>query len=415
MIPFLKKNLNSIFFQRSKIIFSGSLISQLVTFLTSFIITSYYLPSDLGLLGSLTALISIIAGTLSFRFEMAILKSSEEDSFDSFLKSVVIGGLACTLFCLLNLFLPWEFSKNISDNLGLFILWCWGYCFFFNSRQLPLKFNQLKFLALGNIYKSVSLFLLQLLMGLINPTFFNLLFARVASDYAGGFTHSFNFFHLFNLQKFKTNWVEFFRKNRYLILYTTPHHLLLSVSNNILILFLEPQFGLEIAGYFALASRLVMAPLEMLTTTVASVALQRFKELETFPSDLKSFYLKITFFSLLSTIFLSIIIFFSSDFFVSFLGEKWTSTSSIIKSLCPFLMSYLISVPTIHLLRFLERSRTQLLLELVEVILKLSFLVFYKTSSAEEVILIYGILCLSLSLIKVPILIKIISRNRINS
>ena len=66
--------LNSTFLKRTKIVLYGIIISQVIAFATSFVITSYFRPEDLGILGTLSALISIIAGTLSFRLEIAVIQ-----------------------------------------------------------------------------------------------------------------------------------------------------------------------------------------------------------------------------------------------------------------------------------------------------------------------------------------------------
>ena len=83
MSSFIKQVLNSKFMARSRVIFLGTMVAQAITFGTSFVITAYYTPEDLGLLGTLTALISVVAGTLSFRLEVACADHSKEVLFSS--------------------------------------------------------------------------------------------------------------------------------------------------------------------------------------------------------------------------------------------------------------------------------------------------------------------------------------------
>ncbi|MFP5491602.1 MAG: oligosaccharide flippase family protein [Bacteriovoracia bacterium] len=405
---FIEKVFQSKLINRSKVVFVGTMMSQLITFVTSFVITAYFTPEDLGLLGTLTALISIIAGTLSFRLDLAIIQADKDESATVFLQSTILSGLACTLFCLACFFLPWSFAQKITSFFFPFVVWCWGYNFFFNSKQLPFRYDELRISSAAVIYKSLFVLIFQLLGGWINPTFSWLISGRIIGDFVGGFVHIKSYFRSINLRNATSGWLKFLKKHSDNILYVTPHHLCLALSNNIIIFFLERSYGLATVGFFALGQRLIQAPLEMVGSTLFNVTIQRFSELKDHPSDLRHFYLKIVVFSLFISSAIGIIIWGTIDFFIPVLGEKWLGAAPMVKNLIPYFMSILFVTPTTNFLRFINRSRLQLNLELFELAIKLSFLFLIRFSSSESMVLNYSLLAFGLSFLKTTIVFRLI-------
>jgi O-antigen/teichoic acid export membrane protein len=393
---------------RSKVVFFGTIISQIVTFATSFVITVYYNPEDLGFLGTLSALISIIAGTLSFRLDLAIIQSPKEDAPTVFAQTTAFSLLVSTLFCLLCFVLPWNFSQRITEFFWTFLLWCWGYIILFNSLQLPYRFDELKKTSQGAISRSLFIFAFLFLGGWLNPTLKWLLSVRVLGDYFGAIFHLRGFFRLINWKRAFSGWRAFLVKHKEYLFYITPHHLCLALSNNIIIFFLDESFGLRMVGFFVLAQRLIQAPVELVGTTLFNVTIQRFSELRNHPKDLRDFYIKIVLFSFVTSTAIGLVIFVSIDYFIPILGTKWLQASTMVKSLIPYFMSILFVTPTTNFLRFIERARLQLVIELIEVIVKIGFLMLLTFASSNEMILQYSLLVFSLSVLKTLLVFKLI-------
>lgn len=405
----VSKILNSKFISRSKIVFIGVAISQLITFGTSFVITGYFTPEDLGLLGTLTALISIIAGTLSFKLEIAVIQSEHEDAVEVFLKSTFLSILASTLFCILCLFLPWDFAHKISAFFFPFLLWSWGYFIFFNSKQLPFKFDNLANVSWGVIWRSTFTLFFQLVGGILNPTFSWLLTGRITGDYVGALPHMKGHFREFKLKSVTRGWEQFFRRYSDFIFFTAPHHLCIALSNNIIIFFLEKSYGLVIVGFFALADRLIKAPLEVVGSTLFNVTIQRYGELKDNLKELKRFYSKVVALSLGVAIIIGAVIWIGIDFIIPLFGSKWAGASDMVKNLVPYFMSMIFITPTTNFLRFINKARLQLGIEVVEVGLKIVFLSLYQFQNSGEMVLGYSLLSLLFSFLKTGLVFKLIT------
>lgn len=395
---------------RSRIVFLGVIISQVITFGTSFVITGYFNPEDLGLLGTLGALISIVAGTLSFRLDVAVIQAKEEDAVDVFVKSTIMGGLACTIFALMCFLLPWDFAKKISDFFILFTLWCWGYCFFFNSKQLPFKFNQLKDVSFGAIWRSSFTLVFQLVGGIINPTFIWLLTGRISGDFIGGIVQCWKYLKHFKTDQLKIGWKKFFKRHTDFFMYMTPHHLCIALSNNIIIFFLERGHGLAVVGFFALAQRLIQAPLELIGSTMFNVTIQRFGELQHDLKELRHFYTKVIFFSFAISLVIGVGIWGTIDLFVPLLGPKWASVAPMVKNLTPYFMSTIFVTPTTNFLRFVGKARLQLILEVIEVSIKIGFLWLLSFENSNEMVLGYSLLAFSLGIFKTLLVFRLIPK-----
>jgi O-antigen/teichoic acid export membrane protein len=411
MSQFIKKIINSKFIKRSKIIFFGTILSQVITFGTSFIITTYYDPEHLGLLGTIGALISIVAGTLCFRFEVAIIQADNENAVEVFVKSTILGGTACLVFCLLCFLLPWEFAQKIRTFFVPFLLWCWAYCLFFNSKQLPFKFNNIEMASYGGIFRSGFTLIFQFLGGIINPSFETLLTGRISGDYVGTIVHVKKYISQFKFQHFKTNWPNFIKKHSDFIIYMAPHHLCLALSNNILIFFIERWHGLMIVGFYTLAQRLVMAPIEIIGSTISNVTIQRFGELKENLNEIRVFYFKVIIFSFFVSSISGFFIWLCFDFIIPLLGPKWSDSIIMIKALIPFFISYLFSMPTTYFLRFINRSRLQLILELIELVFKVLLLSLVDWTSSFAMVLIYGLASCFFSFIRTGIVYFLITKN----
>jgi O-antigen/teichoic acid export membrane protein len=404
------KGMNSKFMERSRIVFLGVIVSQLITFATSFVITGYYDPEDLGLLGTIGALISIIAGTLSFRLDVAVIQAKEEDATDVFLRSTLLGMLACTIFSLICLILPWDFAKKVSDFFIPFVLWCWGYCLFFNSKQLPFKFNHLNNVSYGVIWKSAFTFVFQLIGGILKPSFGLLLTGRVSGDYVGALAHCWKYLKDFDLKRLKTGWNKFLSTHADFLFYMTPHHLCIALSNNIVIFFLDKSYGLAIVGFFALAQRLIQAPLELIGSTLFNVTIQRFGELQHNIQELRRFYTKVIFFSFAVSIVIGLGIWGTIDFFIPILGAKWAPAAPMVKNLIPYFMSTIFVTPTTNFLRFVNKAKLQLGVEIVEVAIKIGFLSMVVFSGSTEMILGYSLLAFGLGILKTGLVFRLIAK-----
>lgn len=404
----LSKILNSKFMARSRIIFVGLIISQIITFATSFVITGYFTPEDLGLLGTLGALISIVAGTLSFRLEIAVIQAKEENAAEVFIRSTLLGGLACTLFSLVCYILPWEFAQRITDFFVLFVLWCWGYCFFFNSKQLPFKFNHLNIVSWGAIYRSAFTFVFQLVGGIFYPTFGWLLIGRISGDYVGGVAHCWKYFRSFQFNKLRSGWLDFIKSHSDFLIFIAPHHLCIALSNNIIIFFLGRNYGFAVVGFFALAQRLIQAPLEIIGSTMFNVTIQRFGELQDNIKELRRFYAKVVFLSLVVSILIGVVIWFSIDFFIPLLGSKWAPVAPLVKNLLPYFMTTIFVTPTTNFLRFINKSRLQLFIEIIEVVTKISFLTLLTFRASTDMVLFYGLLAFGIGILKTFLVFRLI-------
>jgi O-antigen/teichoic acid export membrane protein len=190
----------------------------------------------------------------------------------------------------------------------------------------------------------------------------------------------------------------------------TPHHLCIALSQNIIIFYIERGYGLAIVGFFALGQRLIQAPIEIIGAALFNVTTQRFAELKQETQELKRFYLKVILFSFSVSAFIGFCIWGTIDFFIPFLGTKWAASAPMVKSLIPFFMNTIFSTPTVNFLRFINKSKLQLIMEIMEVILKIIFLSFVAFVDANDMVLKFGLLAFGIGIFKTGLVFKLIPR-----
>jgi hypothetical protein len=317
----------------------------------------------------------------------------------------------CTLLAVFLLaLLPLDLSNKIKDHFFLFLFWCWGYVLFFNSRQVPFKQNNLKAVNFGAIFRSLSLFLIQLMGGFLKPSFMWLSTGRVLGDYVGAFFHLKRNLVPISMGKELKKIPIFLSEHKEHFLFLTPHYLCLALSTHMIILFTEVTYGLKTVGFLSLAQRLIQTPLELITSSLFNVTNQRFGELQKDFDGLRLFFLKIVFLSSGLSLFIGFSAYFLIDYLVPILGPQWSNAAGMAKYALPLFLSGLISNPASNFLKFIHQARLILGLEVLELSLKLSLLFSIKFDDPRDLLLIYGFLSISISLIKAVFVYKFAPR-----
>ena len=99
-----------------------------------------------------------------------------------------------------------------------------------------------------------------------------------------------------------------------------------------------------------------------------------------------------TLLSLTISIACGVLIYGTIDLFIPLLGNKWLDSSDMVKNLIPLFMTSLFTYPTMNFLRFINKTRIQLLIEVIEVLIKITFLLKTNFPSAGELVFYYGLM-----------------------
>lgn len=356
---------------------SGTTVAQAITLLALPTIALLYSPSEFGLLSQYMAIIGIVGLVSSFKYEQAIvLPKTEQDAFSlaaiSFASIVVVSLVSLGVVTVFH-----DQLLSYFDQESIFVWMIPVGIFAVGSLQLVTSYSvrEKKYgsIASARIANSVILCCLQigarsffafngLLLGKLLAEMFSaflLFFVNVkgAIRRAGALSRKRMAFSAREYSTFPAH--------------QCPTVFVNSLSQNIPVLLLGIIYTPAIAGYYAMASRLVRAPVSLVSNAVKTVYYQRAAEKYSAGQDIYSLY-KQTTLNLMKIAILPAAIIFSiaGDVLPYFLGDDWLAAGEIVPSLVLWLFFGFINSPSISSYSILGIQRVQMKAELVAIVFR---------------------------------------------
>ena len=162
-------------------------------------------------------------------------------------------------------------------------------------------------------------------------------------------------------------------------LYNTPAGLVRSFAHLMPVMVLGVIYAPGIVGYYAMANRLVQAPLDVLAMSVRRALLQKYSELHNANLSLRRAFLKATLaMAVLGGIPTLILMTVGKEILTIFLSSTWQNAGVFVEILAPLLLSVWIVVPSSAVLIVLRKQHIWLRVQITVVVLQLAvFLTAY--------------------------------------
>ncbi|MCG7538922.1 MULTISPECIES: oligosaccharide flippase family protein [Pseudoalteromonas] len=316
------------------VVATGTAGAQLITILCSPIITRLYGPELFGLLGSFTALATILLPLMTFSYSMAvILPKKESTAIQLAILSLVFAlGWSLVIFIVLyssNDILLGYFSLSELDAIEIIIsvyvlllaaLEVFTYLalrkkyFSLNSKVLlfqSLLSNGLK-LGLGSTLDSpITLIAITTFVTAVSVIIYFCAFRRSITEAPIKVSHT----HYYRALAYKFK--DFFK-------YRTPQRLLAGLNQSLPIILLASLFGAPAAGFFTLCRSILTMPLNLIAKSVSDVLYPNISERFVSGIPIFGLLLKSTLvLALIGVIPMIILILFSPWLFSAVFGSEW--------------------------------------------------------------------------------------------
>ncbi|WP_180000011.1 oligosaccharide flippase family protein [Acinetobacter sp. YH12239] len=359
MINKVKEALKSDFLKNAGKLASGTMLAQVIAFVTIPIIARLYSQDAFGLLTLFIALVSFISSFATLKYDTALVIPEHDRDAYALLKLSNIVTLTITLLSIIVMFLPIKFFENFKGLqilIGLGVILSVNYN---NSALWNIRFKKFNHTAISTIVQAIAIFIFQYILynyfQLTGLVIGNLLGVLVAGIYLV-VTRKFSWNTYFDISKKEMlnqakRFIDFPK-------YFTPSNAILSLSSNLPILLFSKYISLAQLGLYGIAIRIIGQPVALISNSIRSVVLSELASKKRAGVSILGWYYKV-FLGLLGVALISaLILIFSADFIIRvLLGEEWAESAAYVTMLSPLLISMMISPPSGAAVRVFEMQK----------------------------------------------------------
>ena len=346
------------FFKNSVIIFSSSLLAQIVNFTALVIVAKLYLPSDFGGFASVLAIVSIFIIVFSFQIPTLILAIDKKKVSNYCSNHIVIVGLiSVILSCVIFVFSTESFPalSYVKKIIYILLLTSTGILLTILQAWL-MKLELMKSFGLSLLIKATFLALFQYLFGIKGDgNSYSLLTALFSAEIiASLYSLLILYVHGSRIQfvQWKLYLKNIFKQGKDYSLWGTLQDFMNAIAHSAPILILAIFYNSTLIGLYAFSYRILEAGVSLISSSLRSLMLKNLSELQNNKAIFKKFLYKTWLVLTFITISGSVLMFFIAEYlFNELLDEKWGMASGYFIYLIPWFSMLIINIPATALVK----------------------------------------------------------------
>jgi Membrane protein involved in the export of O-antigen and teichoic acid len=381
---YIKKLLTSDFFKHSATLLSSNFIAQLIVFLAYPLLTNLYDPTTWGEFSYFITIVAILSTIPTGKYDMAIFLPKSKRKVSALFYLSNMGNVAFLLLSILVLVLC---KKPIVSLLGdkstiIPLLPLIPFLVFLNGiwqplHQLMLRQKKYAKISSYNLTQSIIGTLAKGLLGwkqiaysgMIIGQAIGLFFSALVGVLLGRKSVK-------KLQKpNKADIKEVAREYANFPKYELPNQLITTLSGNLPILMLSAYFDMAEIGLLAFVLAIGLTPVNLFSSSIAQVLLQRMSENKRKDKNIKSecvAFTKMCFFVLLPAFCLLALL--PESFFSFVFGEQWAGVTPYFRMLIPHYFFSLVIVSLSFIPDIFLKQKTAFKISIVYLLLKIAAL-----------------------------------------
>jgi len=378
--PLIKKLNKNPFLKNVVLLAGGTATAQAITILSAPVVTRLYTPADFGVLTVFAAVIRIIGQLSTLRYSVTIPLAEDENLADNILKLCFLITLSLSfLFGAGVLLFGDYFATRFSAAYAAPYLWLLPVCLLGTGLYEALsswavRRKYFKVIAQTKLSQGLSSSGIKIGLGWLGIKPLGLLLGLLASQVAG--TGSILLKLLKEKPRFfsSISWIGIgyaAKKFSRFPLLQSWSRLLLSLGVQLPAIFMAAFYGAEVVGLFGLAHAMVNMPMNLLGTSVAQVY---YAEIAKYGKSNPDKILKLSISIIKKMFFVGIIpmgmIMVAGPWMFGFVfGAEWHDAGAYARLLAIIILTRFVASPVAHCFDVLEMQGTQLLLNIVRVVL----------------------------------------------
>ncbi len=349
---------------------TGTTISQIIPVVASPILTRIYMPEDFGMFAVFSSAVAILMIFATGKYDIAIMlpkldKHSNELALLSAMIAIVVTTIAFAILLMMSHILENEQFRQLGHYWYLVPFAVFLGAIYQIVTTLFARQHQYKLISINKIYQSIVNVLLQILFGLLSLGLLGLIIGYIIGVLTGLFlflkkimlkNYCLSKYRIKRIQLLSVQYIRFPK-------YELTQSLIDSFHNYGVVFLFAYFYTSQEVGYFALASKISMLPISMVSSSIAQVFYSHVsKNIQSIQKTSLSILKKLIYFSIVPYV---IVYIFSEDFLAVVFGNKWTEAGSIVSILSFWLLVKFVSSPLSTIPFLLNRQKEFLQLGIV--------------------------------------------------
>ncbi|MBB1369944.1 oligosaccharide flippase family protein [Pseudoalteromonas sp. SR45-4] len=328
----------------------SALFAQVLALLLTPVLTRLYSPEEFGVFTAFISYSGTLAAFIFLSLEMAIVKSKSARELSSILGLMLVISIFLLSILCITIYLESTFYTLIGFNKLFDIKELVLLGVLFSATNLVLnqfitkkeKFSvyatsQVSFVALRFVFSYLFFYFGYTQYGLVFGFTLATILIIIYLSYKAEIYKE-------RLSLKKTSFFAAFRKHKQLVIFNTPSNVINILIINFPLFFILKNFGLEAAGLFGLAYRMVMLPVTLVNKAIGQVIYKRFSAMSISDKAMLTFIIKNIFFLTLSFPCFAFIYLFGEEIFSFIFGVEWRIAGVYAALMSPFIfLSFVIS------------------------------------------------------------------------
>lgn len=362
--PFYKDLFKNKFIKSITLLISGTVGSQLILLLASPVLTRIYSPDAFGVLALFISIIMIMSMLATFRYELSLpLPKNSSIATNLLFISASLSLITCSIIGFFiyfygEIFFTRTGLQSFLDFAYLVPLGILVFSFYNIFIQFNIRKKNFSSIARAKIFQTLATLSIQILFYKFGA--FPLLIGHIFGLFVG-------IILLFDIKRFKNFKINFKKSLILLISYkrfpffSTPAGFIRVGGLELPIIILTSFFNPAAAGLYALANRVLNAPISAIGNAVSQAFIPTAVEsnrIGNLDSLVNKIHRNLSIFAMPVTI---ILVFFSQEIFIFVFGLEWVDAGRYAQWMAPWLYVVFVSTPLTTLTTILDKQKEGLI------------------------------------------------------
>ncbi|MBI4945989.1 MAG: oligosaccharide flippase family protein [Bacteroidetes bacterium] len=372
------------YFRNFVLLFTGNSISQVIPFLLAPVIGRIYSPQQLAVQENFLVLVSLISIVVAGRYEIAfVLPKIQKRANNLFVLALLIT-ICISLLSLLAMIFSNEISKWYKEEeLGKYIFYLSPAVFLVGMNNIFIQWiirsGKYSLVSVSRISQSVTQSAGYALLGYFGWGINGLIIAWLIGNIIPCIILLFPSLHYFNRKDIDVEEIKSVAKEYKDFPMVNSFHAFTGILAEQFLLFflITRNYGVLVLGLFAVMNRYVRAPLNLVGSAVGQIYYREASEAKNHNLSVMPLFKKsVKIIAYVSVPMILIVLFFGTDLFAIYLGEKWRAAGEYARIMSPSILFNFLCSPVSSTPLMYDKQRTAYLVGIAGYIVSFGLLFF---------------------------------------